>query len=147
MKSIELRPLEHRDAMCLGIYFPRDPSLQSIVRRIKGVVYSNTHRCWYKPGLDDAMVREVRLFLAEHVNVIDKTGTVSEPAVINASSKGNNTTLNGILDKIAPKLKLKGYSNSTQSTYLSQFKSFMDHYTGIDCTKAKVPSKSTILLL
>lgn len=132
MKSIELRPLEHRGVLCLGIYFPRDPILQSIARRIKGVVYSNTHRCWYKPGLNDAMVREVRLFLAEHVNVIDKTGAASEPGVINASSKGNNTTLNVILDKIASKLKLKGYSYSTQSTYLSQFKLFMDHYTGID---------------
>lgn len=77
------------------------------------------------------MVQEMRLFLAEHVNVIDKTGAASRPRVVTASSKGSASP-NGVLDKIASKLKLKDYSNSTQSTYLSQFKLFMDHYTGID---------------
>lgn len=47
MHIVQLKPLPHRGAMQIGIFFPREKELEMRVRAIKGARWSQSHRCWY----------------------------------------------------------------------------------------------------
>jgi len=47
--SIEFKPFFHRGAEQVGIYFLKNKEIEQAVRRIKGVKWSQTNRCWYVP--------------------------------------------------------------------------------------------------
>ena len=47
--SIEFKPFFHRGAEQVGIYFLKNKEIEQAVRKIKGVKWSQTNRCWYIP--------------------------------------------------------------------------------------------------
>jgi integrase/recombinase XerD len=49
MQTITLKPLQHRGAECIGIYFENYPSLNTIVRKQATAKWSQTKKCWYIP--------------------------------------------------------------------------------------------------
>ena len=46
----ELFKLHHRGMDCLGVKLNREDSRNNLIRKIKGVKWSSTHRCWYVTG-------------------------------------------------------------------------------------------------
>jgi integrase/recombinase XerD len=49
MQTITLKPLLHRNADCIGIYFENYPSLNTIIRKQATAKWSQTKKCWYIP--------------------------------------------------------------------------------------------------
>jgi site-specific recombinase XerD len=47
--SIEFKPFFHRGAEQIGFYFLKNREIEEQVRKIKGVKWSQTNRCWYVP--------------------------------------------------------------------------------------------------
>src|SRR5688500_3449687 len=45
--SIEFKPFFHRGAEQVGIYFLKNKEIEQAVRKIKGVKWSQTNKCWY----------------------------------------------------------------------------------------------------
>jgi integrase/recombinase XerD len=46
---ILLKPLQHREQECIGIYFENSTVLNGLIRKQAGAKWSRTHRCWYVP--------------------------------------------------------------------------------------------------
>jgi integrase/recombinase XerD len=49
MQTITLKPLRHRGAECIGIYFENYTSLNTIIRKQATAKWSQTKKCWYIP--------------------------------------------------------------------------------------------------
>jgi integrase/recombinase XerD len=49
MQTITLKPLQHRGAECIGIYFENYTSLNTIIRKQATAKWSQTKKCWYIP--------------------------------------------------------------------------------------------------
>lgn len=47
MQPTQLKPLLHRGQEQIGIFFFKNDELNLIVRKIKGVKWSQTNKCWY----------------------------------------------------------------------------------------------------
>jgi integrase/recombinase XerD len=47
MEVVTLKALQHRNAECIGIYFPNKVLLSNAVRKIPGVKWSQSNKCWY----------------------------------------------------------------------------------------------------
>ena len=49
MQTVLLKPLHHRGQEVIGIYFKNDADLDLLVRKLPGVKWSQTNKCWYVP--------------------------------------------------------------------------------------------------
>ncbi len=49
MQQIILKPLQHRQKECIGIYFENDTALNNIIRTKAAAKWSSTNKCWYVP--------------------------------------------------------------------------------------------------
>lgn len=49
MEKIELKPLQHRDQECIGIYFGQHAKINGTIRQKAGARWSQTKKCWYVP--------------------------------------------------------------------------------------------------
>ena len=138
MKTIIFRPFFHRGEEKLGIVFGNDVIINDIAKRVQGVKWSCTHKCWYVPLNKDACASayqslkpvglihldELRMYLIRKKRA--KAGS-SEPQsglkkmrsfpVLSKVSKGNLEQL----EIFVQQLKLKAYSESTIRTYRSEF--------------------------
>lgn len=143
-KSVIIKKLFHRDAHRLGIYFEKDFEIINEVRRIPSVRFSNTHKCWYVPDEPDALENIIEC-LKGKVLVdcsklkVSKESNPDKPEVqkkIEVKNKEPEKAIVSLaraltLDQLQAlrlmeqKLKLRGYSENTQRTYLQHFKEFL----------------------
>lgn len=49
MEKIILKPLYHRGQDCIGIYFEKNPAIQSLIQKQAAARWSKTNNCWYIP--------------------------------------------------------------------------------------------------
>ena len=47
--QITIKPVHHRGEEKLAIIFPFDKAIDYAVRSIKGIKWTQTHKCWYLP--------------------------------------------------------------------------------------------------
>ncbi|HYM93326.1 MAG TPA: tyrosine-type recombinase/integrase, partial [Chitinophagaceae bacterium] len=47
--QVVLKPLDHREQECIGIYFENSPALNGAIRKNAGAKWSQTNKCWYVP--------------------------------------------------------------------------------------------------
>lgn len=47
MLQVILKPLWHREQVCIGIYFKKSPLLNAAIQKNAGARWSQTHKCWY----------------------------------------------------------------------------------------------------
>ncbi len=152
MESVELGPLQHRNAECIGIYFTINNGLQSIIQKEAKGKWSQTHRCWYvecternyqqlakalqgKAVLETA---ELKKYLLErkkngyvgkvHVSlpvIPDAKQEIKRmPAQKTTAFKLSNENTKA-LQKFRQTLILKSYSPSTIRTYTNEFMQFL----------------------
>ena len=148
MQTIQLKPLRHRGAEQIGIYFLKDKALEIAVRKLKGVKCSQTNQCWYLPlakessdailhYLKDAAIIDtllLRQFLLKRRQV---TGTLTPATATTqakpvASSAAWNLSAGNIkeLNRFIEQLKLKAYSTSTIKTYRNEFMQLLQQLRG-----------------
>jgi integrase/recombinase XerD len=139
MQPVLLKPLLHRGGEQIGISFSKNEEINSIVRRITGIKWSQTHKCWYLPLSEPShriilenLQSKTKLdttLLDAYLNkreAVQSTFTSTEqrsPAKTVATStvwKLSKENLQA-LQRFVEQLKLKAYSPSTIKTYRSEF--------------------------
>lgn len=141
MPPVSLKPLYHRQQECIGIYYACLAAINKEVRKIAGIKWSQTNKCWYLP-LDKDSYQFV-------VNALKEIATLDSSAlkaylekrkqvmVASAPLSASNTKANTInptlpvwklskenlqaLEKFIEQLRLKAYSGSTVRTYRNEF--------------------------
>lgn len=149
MTTLQLRVITHRGAVCIAIYFERLPALQTAIRKIAGIRWSRTHRCWWLPlgkenytnivravqGLARVDETGLRDFLWQRTAVITDSNCFNDNAVSGSREQGKHPggkQKNNIhaankpeLGKMRQHLVLKGYSTSTIKTYTNELSAFL----------------------
>jgi site-specific recombinase XerD len=139
MQLTLLKPLLHHDGEQIGIFFPKNEEVNAVVRKIKGIKWSQTHKCWYLPLSESSyeLIQEtlqsktkldatlLKAYLNKRKTVqstLASTGqNISNKSIATLTtwklSKGNLQAL----QKFIEELKLKAYSPSTIKTYRNEF--------------------------
>ena len=143
MQSVQLKPLFHRHAEQIGIFFQWNQSINLAVRKIKGAKWSQTHKVWYMPlnqtaydqiktvltplaAIDNHALKEY-LEKRKQINSTcitpeKESGLESGSIVIKRSPVLKLSAVNPeALNRFVQQLKLKAYSTSTIKTYRSGF--------------------------
>lgn len=148
--TIQLKAITHRGATRIALYFTFQSALQSAVRKINGIRWSQTKKCWWLPfdkenylrimqslqstaRIDDSSIRN--MFVQQPVY----SKTTGIPAAGNSaiyspmpglkSTAPTNTRIYEInkdaLTKMKQQLILKSYSPSTIRTYMNEMSQFL----------------------
>ena len=155
METVVLRALVHEGRERIGIYFPNFGSLNKLIRKIDGMRWSRTNKCWHCP-LNRNNFEEIKLAfdgkaflnfkeLAEFLKKKKVVGStevnrilVAEPkkvslpaTIVNKTnhSKRSSPPIYPINKLVLPALKqelvLRAYSASTIKTYLNEVAVFL----------------------
>ncbi len=141
METVTLKVLQHRNTECVSIYFNNKAAVKNAVKKINGIKWSNTNKCWYLPlskenvtaitkAVDKIAVTELSSLKA----YLQKRKTIA--ATLNVTTAGTtpqkiplptapvhqlgNDNLQA-LQQFVQQLKLKAYSPSTIRTYRNEF--------------------------
>jgi len=93
MLSVSLKPLFHRNQECIGIYYPHHSSLNTVIKKLPGVRWSQTNQCWYVPlnkesynklffalkGLAEIEQSALHQYLAEKKNSMKEAAPLTTP--------------------------------------------------------------------
>ncbi|HKO79153.1 MAG TPA: tyrosine-type recombinase/integrase [Chitinophagaceae bacterium] len=141
MLTVSLKPLHHRNKECIGIYYQRQPFLNMLIKKLPGIKWSQTNRCWYFP-LDNDSYSKVYSVLKEKVELdisllkeyLETRRKIATTAASSGSAKNivkKNPLSSPVLrlstenlqalEKFVQYLKLKAYSESTIRTYRNEF--------------------------
>lgn len=144
--QITIKPIHHRDEEKLAIIFPYDKTIDYTVRSIRGIKWTQTHKCWYLPlsresfeivlerlkGKADLEYSALKEYLQKRKQIISiKSQTASKTAetinvkpltLISFSASDENMRL---LDKAIKTLKLKAYANNTIELYRGELLQLM----------------------
>ncbi len=149
MITLQLRTITHRDILCIAIYFDRLPALEKVSRKIAGIKWSYTHRCWWLPFNKDNYTHIIRA--VQDIATVDEAGLRDflwqrTTVVANSSSSIAHTTLNSSgqrkypggkqrntihpvnrqeQEKMRQHLVLKAYSPTTIKTYMNELSAFL----------------------
>ena len=141
MQIVQLKPFHHRQQECMGIFFVFNRELEMVVRKIREIKWSQTHKCWWLPlgrenyelvctalkGVANIQTKELQDYQAKR-NTIAATITPSPSSWAKPSLPGptaptwklSEKNLQALADFVE-QLKLKSYSSSTIRTYRSEF--------------------------
>ncbi len=136
--QVVLKPFVHRHTNVIGIFFDYSNDLNVTVRKLPGVKWSQSYKCWYLPQTNDALnqvaasvkglakldtsalqayIKKDKIVKATLPDIKTKsTKPVSKSAAWNLSAL-NLTELNRFIEQ----LKLKAYSAATIKTYRNEF--------------------------
>lgn len=141
MQTVTLKAFIHRNQECIGIYFTGTKELNTALRKLPGIKWSQTNKCWWLPlnkgnmaaitkAVDSIAVinsSNLKTYLEKKKLVtgtlpkLTNTSTSSKPPLPNAPvymlGKENLQTL----EQFMQQLKLKAYSPSTIRTYRNEF--------------------------
>ncbi len=143
MLTVCFKPLLHRQKENIGIYYPNNAEINIVVRKLKDIRWSQTHKCWYLPlsksnfealanvltnlaAVDDKTLRQYLQKKKEVVKTMvpapSKAGTVerNNPVAASPTWKLSKENLEA-LQRFVEQLKLKAYSPSTIKTYRNEF--------------------------
>ena len=97
MLSITLKPLYHRKQESIGIYYANSPIVNGIVKKIQGVKWSQTNKCWYLPlskenynKIYTALRDKSEIITEELKSYLEKRKSVIAAAIPIATNKADN---------------------------------------------------------
>ena len=139
MHSITLKPLLHQGAENIALYFTSNSLLNTAIKKLPGIKWSQHNKCWYLPLSKDnynaiahaakgkATIDNSQLaaWLQKRKQVQAtlpplKKESVAKPITATTAYKLSNDNLIA-LEKFVQHLTLKAYSPSTISTYRNEF--------------------------
>ncbi|MFN7372129.1 MAG: phage integrase N-terminal SAM-like domain-containing protein [Cyclobacteriaceae bacterium] len=142
MITIKVEKLFHRNEPRLALRFPKDAALQQVVRTLPDARFSATHRCWYINNRPNRVTELFKLFKGKayldvtalrrntEADLKAEGGSQAVARVTRVREATPHPDQRQALQLVEQKLKLKGYSASTQKTYLEQFSLFMRFFPG-----------------
>ncbi len=133
MDTVILKPLQHRGAECIGIYFSHNAAIKLAVKKITGVKWSQGNTCWYLPlnkesftaltlALNKIAVLQTSL-LKKWLQKRNAVKAINASAASKATSPASRFSDDNLraLGKFVQQLTLKAYSPSTIKTYRNEF--------------------------
>jgi integrase/recombinase XerD len=140
MEIITLTALHHRNTECIGIYFANKITISNAVRKIPGIKWSQSNKCWYLPlsrpnhtlittaltGKATINNSQLKMYLQKKKQVTTAVATTAVPAK-KQTLKITGPALNlcaencTALEKFIQQLHLKAYSPATIKTYCNEF--------------------------
>ncbi|NOT52285.1 MAG: tyrosine-type recombinase/integrase [Chitinophagaceae bacterium] len=154
MQKIILKPLQHREQECIGIYFENNAAINNAISQKAAARWSRSNKCWYVPLSKEnynklvfalkgkATIEQTVLhqYLADkkkkqitNVTVVAGKAIQQKPAIIIPKKISHYKTVriqqvnSHVLPKMEEHLKSKAYSVSTKRTYLQE----MSHLLGM----------------
>jgi site-specific recombinase XerD len=142
MLTVCLKPLHHRQKENIAICYPNDGALNSVVRKLKGVKWSQSKKCWYLPlteasykAINDALNSLAAVDSSLLKQYLQKKKQVQETVVSSGQTSNFKPQTSNVLSpawklnkenleelrKFVEQLKLKAYSSSTVKTYRGEF--------------------------
>ena len=139
MQTVLLKPLHHRGQEVIGIYFKNDADLNPLVRKLPGVKWSQTNKCWYVPldkssysQLTESLIEKANLDTATVAEYLKKRTLVKAVATVSSRKESSKAIIASpawklsndnlaALERFTEQLKLKAYSASTIRTYRNEF--------------------------
>ncbi len=138
MQTITLKPLLHNKKECIGIFFSSNHQLNNIVKKVPGVKWSQSNKCWYNllsRENYDALLKAIdnnaainnnplKQYLKNKNKLSAATPTEKQavkPIAFSPSPQLINPQNAGALAAFVQQLKLKSYSPSTIKTYRNEF--------------------------
>jgi site-specific recombinase XerD len=139
MDTVTLKPMQHHNMECMGIYFANKAALSIAVKKIPAVKWSQTNKCWYLPlnkanhslvttamatiaTLDNTALKN---YLQNKKQVIKTIITIAPAKKIPVKTTKLAFNLSpenlAALEKFIQQLQLKAYSPSTIKTYRNEF--------------------------
>ena len=153
--TIDLKPIIHKNAEQIGIYFKNDLPLNIIIRKEAGGIWSQTKKCWYvsldrnafeklKTALKDHAILEtnnLKKYLEERKDK-DKTlqRLASKSTILNKRSlivSVISPANKHVLPAMKQLLKLKAFSESTIKTYLNEMSQLLQAIKDIPADELK----------
>jgi integrase/recombinase XerD len=139
--NVQLKPLWHRGQENIAVYFPHDNQLKNVIKKVAGIRWSQTNRCWYILSnaenfqkLNDALHEMAVVDTNEIKKYIEQKSAFVPASVHSQISKKraeiiishplNNSNLNAF-KAFQNMLKLKGYSENTIRTYSNEFEQLL----------------------
>jgi len=143
MQTVTLKAFVLHNRECIGIYFPGTKELNTAIRKLPGIKWSQTNKCWWLPLSRDnyntvaaavkgiATINKIQLhdYLSNKKNTsapankslpaVVATQWVSKPVSIYKSISIHPVNAH-VLPALQQHLKLKAYSPSTIRTYVNE---------------------------
>jgi len=135
-----VKAFHHRNEENIGIFFDNNIVLNNAIRKIKGIKWSQTNKCWYLPlnessyktiqkqvdGLATIDTTHLKPYLQKRKlvekTVVKQQMTATQKAGIAESTAWKLSKENLLaLEQFIQQLKLKAYSTSTIKTYRNEF--------------------------
>ena len=144
METVVLDPLFHRGRECIAVRFSNGRYLNNIIKKIKGITWSQTNKCWYiqlSPenyhallntidhlALIDSNSLEEYLDKKKHIGRVKEISGERQNFTV-ASLGITNITVENLaqLELMMERLQLKAYSASTIKTYKNEFCALLQH--------------------
>jgi len=154
--TIDLKPIFHKNANQIGIFFKNDLQLNIKIRKEADGIWSQTKKCWYIPcsriafeklkaAIKDSAIletSELKKFLEEKDP--GKTFKKELPVKKDAEDKGSlqlvsliSTVNKHVLPAMKQLLKLKAFSESTIKTYLNEMSQLLQAIKDIPADELK----------
>ncbi|MBP6022856.1 tyrosine-type recombinase/integrase [Ferruginibacter sp.] len=141
MQTVTLKAFVHRNQECIGIYFINTAVLSLAIRKIPGIKWSQTNKCWWLPlnkqsvsAITKAVDKNAAIETGNLKTYLQKrkdiTATLAGPVKKTAPQKIPLSTAPvyqlgkenlAALEQFMQQLKLKAYSPSTIRTYRNEF--------------------------
>jgi len=153
--TIDLKPIFHKNATQIGIFFKNDLALNIKIRKEADGSWSQTKKCWYVPldrnAFDKLKIalqkhailetKELRKYLEEiktktraSIQSISKTRSVNKSLQLTSSISSANKHVLTAMDEM---LKLKAFSSSTIKTYLNEMSQLLQAIKDIPADELK----------
>lgn len=143
--QITIKPLHHRGEEKLAIIFPFEKTIDFAVRSIKGIKWTQTHKCWYVPlskesfenvltslrNVGELEYSALKEYLEKRKKIVAiKSQTTAVPESINIKPLTLKTyTVSDenllLLDQTIKTLKLKAYASNTIELYRGEILQLM----------------------
>ncbi len=139
MKTVTLLPLFHKQADQIGLQFIGDAELNNLVKKLKGIKWSHSNKCWYLPltkenytavikainrkAITDTTLLKQYLHKRKQIKATipaPPKKIISKPITSVPAGRLCKENL-AALEKFVEQLKLKSYSPSTIRTYRNEF--------------------------
>jgi hypothetical protein len=100
MQTVTLTALLHKQTECIGIYFSNTATLNIAIKKIRGIKWSQTHKCWWLPLSKDnytALATAINgIAVINHSDLKEymmQKNTHAAPTFISTESKKHPTSL------------------------------------------------------
>ena len=138
MPVVTVKRIHHRGAVQLALFFPYDRDLLKHVRRLPGIRWSQTHKCWYLPDTKEnfkvlfRVFKDVAWLDISHLRPEGKSKRRSTSRTARSSPleryKGRLTSRDKEhIEKMVRKLHSLGYSQRTVAVYRYMIEVFLGY--------------------